>query len=218
MTYYFEILVFSIIIPFIFSFHPKVQFYKKFKILFISIPLSVLPYIIWDMIFTRLGVWGFNPKFTTNIYLYNLPVEEVSFFFVIPFCCLYSYFLIEKYKIIIFKFRRSEIINTFIAIIFFLIGIINYNKIYTFYCFIFCALLVVIETFFIKKINYNIFYTGYGLLFIPFIVINGALTGLFCNQIIVWYNPLDIIGIHIFTIPIEDAIYSFQLLLINNIF
>ena len=50
---------------------------------------------------------------------------------------------------------------------------------------------------------------------IPFIIVNGALTGMFLNQMVVWYDPDGIIGLRLFTIPIEDSIYAFQLILSN---
>ena len=52
---------------------------------------------------------------------------------------------------------------------------------------------------------------------IPFILVNGALTGLFLNQYVVWYNQNEILGLHLFTIPIEDIFYSYQLILLNII-
>ena len=41
---------------------------------------------------------------------------------------------------------------------------------------------------------------------IPFVIVNGALTGLFLNQQVVWYNQNEILNIYLFTIPIEDII------------
>ncbi len=47
------------------------------------------------------------------------------------------------------------------------------------------------------------------------IIVNGALTGLFYNQVVVWYNELEILGIRFFSMPIEDLIYCHQLTLFN---
>tara|TARA_B100000579_G_C22134421_1_gene533508 strand:- start:220 stop:477 length:258 start_codon:yes stop_codon:yes gene_type:complete len=65
------------------------------------------------------------------------------------------------------------------------------------------------------KINYNIFYTSFILIMIPFTIVNGALTGLFYEQLVVWYNNSENTGIRLFTIPIEDIIYAYQLILSN---
>ena len=51
---------------------------------------------------------------------------------------------------------------------------------------------------------------------IPFLIVNGALTGLFLNQVVVWYNPLENLGIRILTIPIEDFFYA-HLMISSNI-
>ena len=90
MSYYLAILLFSISIPFVFSFHKKIEFYKKFNILPKVLIFSALPYIIWDLIFTEMGVWGFDKLYTSEFYIYNLPIEEILFFLIIPFCCLFT--------------------------------------------------------------------------------------------------------------------------------
>ena len=188
MTYYFKILIFSFIIPFIFSFHPKIFFYKKFNILFKSILLTSLPFILWDIIFTSYNIWGFNKNHISNFHIINLPIEEILFFIIIPFCCLYTHYVLEKFNISLFKIKNWKSINSIIAISLLVIGLINFYKAYTFFCCVFCSLLIF--TIEIKKIkvNYNIFYTSFIIIMIPFIIVNGALTGLFYDQIVVWYN------------------------------
>ena len=51
---------------------------------------------------------------------------------------------------------------------------------------------------------------------IPFVIVNGALTGMF-DQMVVWYNSDHIIGLRLITIPIEDSVYALQLILFNLI-
>ena len=53
---------------------------------------------------------------------------------------------------------------------------------------------------------------------IPFTIVNGALTGSFLGQTVVWYNASEILNVYFGTIPIEDVAYCFLLILINVIF
>jgi lycopene cyclase domain-containing protein len=53
----------------------------------------------------------------------------------------------------------------------------------------------------------------YAVSLIPFLLINGLLTGSFTNQAAVIYNEAEIIGLRILNIPVEDTIYSFEILL-----
>ena len=53
----------SLSLPLLFSFHPKLQFYKKWKALFLSIFIMMLIFIPWDVIFTKNGIWGFNEAY-----------------------------------------------------------------------------------------------------------------------------------------------------------
>jgi hypothetical protein len=55
----------------------------------------------------------------------------------------------------------------------------------------------------------------YPILLIPFFIVNGILTGSGLPQPIVWYNNAENIGIQLWTIPVEDIFYGFELMLIN---
>jgi lycopene cyclase domain-containing protein len=50
---------------------------------------------------------------------------------------------------------------------------------------------------------------------IPFFIVNGVLTGSFITDQVVWYNNDENLSIRLFTIPIEDVIYAFTLILTN---
>tara|TARA_Y100001970_G_C14094895_1_gene782087 strand:+ start:117 stop:806 length:690 start_codon:yes stop_codon:yes gene_type:complete len=215
MSYYFSILFISILVPFVFSFHSRIKFYKHFKVLSFSIPLVSVPYIYFDKIFTDLSIWGFNSEHISRFYFYSLPLEEILFFLIIPFCCLYTYQVIEKNDFLLFNNISFYRFNILFSIILIIIGFIYLPRIYTFYCLLSCAFLILIENYYFKIIDYRIFYTTFLLILIPFLIVNGALTGMFLEKMVVWYNPLHIIGIRIFTIPIEDTVYAYQLILAN---
>ncbi|GAA4270533.1 hypothetical protein GCM10022257_26340 [Hyunsoonleella aestuarii] len=50
---------------------------------------------------------------------------------------------------------------------------------------------------------------------IPFFIVNGILTGSFIENEVVWYNNNENLSFRLFTIPIEDSIYAFSLILMN---
>jgi len=50
---------------------------------------------------------------------------------------------------------------------------------------------------------------------IPFFIVNGILTGSFIENEVVWYNNSENLGVRLLTIPIEDTIYAFTLILTN---
>ena len=218
MSYYLKILFLSTLVPIIFSFHPKVRFYIYYKSIFSATLLASSIYILWDIIFTTLGVWGFNNQFITGIYILNLPIEEILFFLCIPFCCLYTYHLVEKFNILFFKNINWKKVNIYILLVVLIVGLINYTKLYTFICFITFSLVLFIVNKSTININFKFFYTTFILIILPFLIINGALTGMFFDQTVVWYNNNEILGLRIFTIPLEDAFYAHQLILLNLFF
>jgi lycopene cyclase domain-containing protein len=48
---------------------------------------------------------------------------------------------------------------------------------------------------------------------IPFFIVNGILTGSFIEDQVVWYNNDENLGIRIGTVPIEDSVYAFTMIL-----
>src|SRR5690349_24038038 len=58
-------------------------------------------------------------------------------------------------------------------------------------------------------------YFLFAVLLIPFSIINGILTGLFTEEPIIWYNNNEYIGIRLGTIPLEDLVYAFLVLLVS---
>ena len=87
----------SLSIPFLFSFHPKLKFYKRWKALFLGILFSMLIFIPWDIIFTINGFWGFNPNYFLDIKLFSLPIEEWLFFICIPYACVFTHYSLLYY-------------------------------------------------------------------------------------------------------------------------
>ena len=212
---YLSINFFTIIIPFIYSFHRAIKFNKHFLAFLISNGLTTLLFIIWDIYFTNLGVWGFNKKYILGIYLFNIPVEEILFFVCIPFACLFTFFCLNKFK----KIPNAKYLEKYIHIFLFTISILfvifYYNHKYTFFVFVSLPILIVILKYIFKIQWLYKLYITYFLLLIPFIIVNGILTGTGLQEPVVWYQVGQNMGIRILTIPIEDIFYGLELMLIQ---
>ena len=68
------------------------RFIKWWKTVFLSIIIVAIPFIIWDVIFTQKGVWGFNALYHLEINLFVIPIEEVLFFICIPYACIFTHY------------------------------------------------------------------------------------------------------------------------------
>ncbi len=212
---YIAINFFSLIVPLIFSFHPKLQFHKKWKFALPAIFATAIAFIIWDIYFTQQGVWGFNPYYLSGIKIINLPIEEVLFFYCIPYSCLYTYHCLN----ILIKnpmFLQTEKIITFSLLSFlFFIAVLFFDRIYTSTTFL-LLITVIITVKYVLKVNWlNRFYFAYLILLIPFTIVNGILTGTGLEKPIVWYNNLENLNFRLLTIPVEDIFYGMLLILIN---
>lgn len=201
----------SLSIPFLFSFHPKLLFYKEWKRFFPALLFVALSFIIWDIYFTSIGVWGFNEKYLIGISIFNLPIEEVLFFICIPYASVFTYHCFK----IFFKFNHpklNRIITSGLIILLTLVLFYNFGKLYTTVTFTLTILLLLYIL--IQSPEWlTIFYLSFAVILIPFLLVNGALTGMFFETPVVWYNDTENLGLRIISIPIEDSVYALLMLL-----
>jgi len=212
MSLYLKIELLSLAVPLIFSFDKKVAFYKHWKYLFPAILITAVFFIAVDIYFTGTGIWGFNPEYTSSLYLAGIPAEEFLFFLIIPYCSIFIHYVLIAYfpdRILNgkFTFRLTGIL----IILLILISIFNISRTYTAFYSFFLALLLLITLFFRLNIL-RTFYLSFLIILIPFFIVNGILTGSFIEGEVVWYNTMEITGIRIFTVPVEDTIYGFSMI------
>ena len=212
---YLYINICSIIVPFLVTFHPRLKFYKKWKALVLSIVLSGSCFILWDVYFTKIGVWGFNSNYYLGYKIGNLPIEEWLFFISIPYACVFTHYaLIELFPNLSVNKLAGRLITMMLFFSSLSILFFNYNKLYTCVNFSVFFIVLLLVYSFNKKLLYQ-FYKTFLLMLIPFFIVNGILTGTGIIDEVVWYNDLENLGIKMITIPIEDAFYAFSLLLLN---
>ncbi|MCO5949856.1 lycopene cyclase domain-containing protein [Mucilaginibacter flavidus] len=207
--------IFSVIVPFIFSFHPRLRFYKQWPALLPAMLITGIVFIAWDMYFTRLKIWGFNATYLTGINVGNLPLEEILFFLCIPYSCGFTY---ACFKLIIKKdmSRRSQLIASSLLIVASVFMALRfYNQAYTCSAFAVLAVLIFVAQYLLKAGWLSKFYITYLYLLLPFLIVNGLLTGTGLKAPVVWYNPEQIVNIRILSIPVEDVFYGMDLILLN---
>ena len=213
------LVVFSaVIVPFLFSFHPNIKFHKTFRSFVIAVGIVGFVFIVWDAIFTYLGVWNFNPRYVTGAYIYNLPVEEILFFIFIPFSCVFTFFCLDKFYDLSWNEKTESIFCILLSLGLLITGIIFFGRLYTSVTFISAALVCLWLKFIVKVNWFGRAITVYAILLIPFFIVNGILTGTGPDEAVVRYNNAENLGIRLLTIPIEDTFYGLELILLNIFF
>ncbi len=210
---YFLLDIGSLIIPLLFSFHPKLQFYKLWKYFFPATFIMMALFVSWDIIFTHFGFWGFNEEYLSGVRLGNLPIEEWLFFICIPYACLFT---IYSFKNLLPKFRISDKVTSAIYFtlqtLLIVVLLYNFDRWYTAINFGY-AIILFAWIFNNNREILKVFIPVFAILLIPFFIVNGFLTGSWINEQVVWYNNAQNLGIRLGTVPIEDSIYAFSMLL-----
>ena len=88
---YFIVLAFCLAAPLVLSFSKELDFHKYPLRLLLAVVLPLALFIPWDIIATARGHWSFNPEYIVGVKFYGLPLEEILFFIVIPFCGIFTW-------------------------------------------------------------------------------------------------------------------------------
>jgi len=200
--------LFIISFPLVASFEKRIQYYKKWKPLLMSLLFISSIYIIWDIIVTYIGHWSFNPLYTIDFHLFSLPLEEILFFITVPYSCIFIY------EAILYFFGDKEIffnkyVYTVIGILFMITSFIFIMQGYTFIVLNVVGLFLILASWSYPQIMKARAYWMYIIItLIPFIIVNFILT----STPIVLYNSYAIWGFRVTTIPLEDFFYSYSML------
>ncbi len=216
---YLFINLFTILFPFLLSFDRRVHFYKKWKYLLPATLVTALVFIPWDIYFTQIGVWGFNPDYYyAPLKIMDLPLGEWLFFITIPYGCVFIYECLNYYvKKDILKYI-SPLITYLLILTLLTVSIIQWGKMYTVTTFLLTAAFLMYYIFTEQQAKLSRFYMAFIISMIPFLLVNGILTGGATDAPVVVYNNAENLGIRLGTIPLDDVVYCLLLLLMNVTF
>lgn len=205
----------ALCVPLLFSFHPKLKFHRSWRYFWPACLISAVLFIGWDMLYTSLGVWGFNSRYLTGIQLGNLPLEEVLFFVCIPYASLFTY---HCFRVLLPRLEgRQWPIFSFVLILLSLVmAALFVSRLYTGVTFILLTLLLTWLSQVRRSQWLSLFFATFAVILVPFFIVNGLLTGTGLEEPVVWYNNNENVGVRLLTIPVEDIFYGMLLLLLNT--
>ena len=176
--------------------------------------LPAIFYIAWDSLFTSRAVWSFNPEYVIGSKIAGLPIEEILFFFVVPYCCVFIYECMLVYFPGIKNNAFPDNILKLLSAILFITGVFYLKKDYTSWAFILFSIFVGLFYCFRKYFEgfkTGVFLASYFIILVPFLLVNGFLTAM----PVVLYNDTENMGLRIYTIPFEDVFYGMLLVFMN---
>ena len=209
---YFILIAVTLLCPIVLSFESKVQYRKSWKNSLLAALIISVPFIVWDIVFTQQGFWGFNPAYISGVYLFGLPLEELLFFIIVPFACTFIYeccrYFFRAYQFNVFNRVFTFLIPVY-GILLVTLGDIGY---YTLSSIIASGIVLF---WMVNNPQYRHIAISFCFALIPFFIMNGILTGAVTDEPIVWYNETEKVSQRLFTIPMEDVLYNFALLASN---
>lgn len=214
MSLYFWLMLGTLLGPFLLSFDRKVHFYTHWRILFPSTLIVALAYVAWDELYTSWGVWGFNPDYLQGVYLGHLPVEEICFFVFVPYACFFVHACLKAYFPKLNVSRLGRIFAPLFSLLCLVLFVCFFDNLYTGVAALLALVLTLLFFYALKVQWYADFIFTFLVVQLPFFFVNGALTGMFTPQPIVWYNESEIMGPRWVSIPLEDTLYNYGFLIL----
>lgn len=217
MSVYLALEIVAIAVPLLYSYDRKLQFFLKLKSVILSLLIVGSLYVIGDILFTKYGIWGFNPKYHSGILIFNLPLEEWMFFIVIPYASIFLHdTLIYLFPSQQLTARATKVVSLISVLCLAICVLFNLDKAYT-SIYLSVAIFAIVLCSRVASSILNRFYLTFLIILIPFFLVNSVLTGSIIAEPIVWYNNAENLGIRLFTVPVEDISYAFSLILFNLI-
>lgn len=209
---YLLLLLVYLVIPVALSFQKKVRFVFRLKFILPAIIFSGAIFIMWDIRFTTMNIWSFNPDYLSGIQLLNLPIEEWLGFVLIPLSSIYIY---EWLKVRYENFEKPNVFVIISLVLLLLSGILAYTfrtRMFSFFTFFLLAIYLGYTVFRNRFKNYYTkFYLAVAIAIVPFVFVSAILNSF--PAII--YDSAHIMGVAFLGVPVERIGYLFLLLLIN---
>lgn len=205
-----------LIFPLLFSFKWFFPYYKYYKPLFASILIVSGVYILWDVLVTARGDWWFNKTYLVGIEIAGLPIEEILFFIVVPYSCIFIYenlnYFFNDTKISFNKWVYYGL-STFLVIA----SLLFYHQEYTVLALLsVVTFFIVASTWFSNLLQSRNYWIYIIISFGAFIIFNYLLTSIpvvLYNPEAIWGGTVDQIWEGRFiTIPFEDFFYNYSML------
>lgn len=195
--------------PLLLSFDKRVRYFRSWPYVFIATLIVAIPFVIHDYFFTRSGYWGFNADYLIGITFINLPIEEILFFIIVPFACSFIYACANYYL----RNKAYQKIDRVIQL-----AVLSYLAFFVLsggegkytLSVIVSSTIVLLFWFWDKRAKHV--GVSFVLSLIPFFLMNSVLTGSFIPSPIVWYNENEKVAGRIGTIPFEDLLYAFTMI------
>lgn len=213
MSLYLIVVLLVIAGPLALSFEKNLMLYKRWKYILPAILITMLFFGVWDIMFTHMGCWQFNPMHNSGIFFFKLPLEEYLFFIAIPYACIFTYYAIKfhfpRYKAGI---KTTKVVTAILLVGSLIIAFTNVDRTYTFVNFIVLSV-ILLAAYKYKRDVLQYYLVIFPVLAIPFCLVDGILTGSGIEQEVFSFNPEAVSGIYLLTVPIEDLFYAFSLIL-----
>lgn len=202
-------------IPLSLSFSGKAPFFRKWKYLGISTLVTGIIFFSWDVVFTSMGIWEFNPDRLAGPFILNVPLEQALFYICMPYAAVFVYHTLTHAIERDYIYFHHELISSGLSVIFMVLGIFHMDKAFTGTVFVISGIFLAFQMIVLKPRYMSRFYFATPLILLLLIPHALLITGQFSIQLVVWHDIRETMGIRLGTAPVEVLLFGWLIVLVN---
>lgn len=207
-----EYILFNLLVligPVSLSFEAKIRYVRRWPAALCAAALMMIPFAIWDALVTGRH-WWFNPRYTAGTFIGSLPLGEWLFFITVPFASLFVWEVLSYYRVIHRPYPSKGIAAWLWLGLIPALWAASAGKEYTALALLALVLIAQADRHLGGHIIERFQLWPYlAILALLMLLFNGYLTA----RPIVLYDPAFQLNCRIITIPLEDFIYGYSLIL-----
>jgi hypothetical protein len=201
----------AFLIPFLFSFHPRLRFDRTWHALWPAIGCMMLLFILGRMVHAPRHLDFFRGL--AGLELFRLPLEEWLFFICIPYACLFTYYCFRVLGVKDYLGKNTAIFTWALIAGLLLVNIFFPGKAYTSSAFGGLALWLLLLQLWMKPQSAQpCFRLSHPVA--AFQSSMGSSRAIFLEEAVVWYKRQNL-AVRIGTIPVEDIFYGLFMFLMT---
>ncbi len=206
MTSTFQYLLLDLLylgIPVALSFTGRAPLFRKWKFALPAVLTTAVLFFAIDVVMAAVGNLEFNENKVTGSRVGGVPPEHVLGFFSIAYAGIFIYHTLNHLIERDYIYFHHELISSALSVLFMVVGIYHLDNAFTGVTFLGLGMFLAFQLMVLKPRYMSRFYFVTPVIVVATLPFYLFLTGAFTEQLIMWHNADETIGLRLSTAPIE---------------
>lgn len=200
-------------IPVLLSFAGKAPLFRKWKYLLPAVMFTSIMFFVIDAAIASTGSLEANEDKVARFRVIGLPLEHLLGYISIAYAGAFIYHTLNHLIERDYIYFHHELISSALSVLFMVLGIYQLDKAFTGVTFLGLGLFLAFQMIVLKPRYMSRFYFATPVILIAIVPFYLLLTGAFTNQLILWHDEDQTLGVRLSTAPLEAVVHGWFVVL-----